>query len=668
MEFRDDASAEAKRALRDLNKFIKANTTDEEKLARATDQLSLKQQELAQRVFEGRMPLEEYHRLLALLDKEFHENIRLQKQAADAAKQLASSQQTVTAQLVRKGGMSDDLKAAATQLPLFGRFAGVMGPATAGLAAFGVAATVVRAEIELVGKAVGFASDNIKTAYEALDDAADAAEDLGIKANALRMLQVQAELAEVSTETLRNSLRKMMVNLGEAADDPRGGASKLFSKLRLDATELANQRPEKAFERIMTAIEDLPTRAQQLNAINDIFGRGNTEIIRLIGSYERYRDIASELATTLTDDQQNALDAAGESFRILQQAMSETWKEVAADVIPAVGKLADALADVLRDKEFRDTFVTTFKELTYWLEATATTGKSVSSTIGGIVRGIQDMGAATTALTAYAFPLAIPFIAGAKMLPGQSDVEQMRQARDTARFIQAQTDAVKEQQEAAERAANSVRSIGVEFSALATQPTLGGGAFSLFDGVGDRIKKMIDDQDKFLSQIREQNELIGKTREEQEQIKLGRITALTGAMEALKVVQDERAEKEKIVELEKEAAKLKNDQENEAERLRRSLMTRDEVAQENIAKWRELARTGLISDVELQKAIGRELGGLSSGKPAEVPSTLKAGTAEAMRAVFYRQQSKTEDLLGQIARNTKPDPAKQKIELVAEGM
>jgi hypothetical protein len=672
-EFRDDASSSARKAIADLNKVIRSTTPEQELFAKATAKADFQLSKLAEKYAAGEISGEHYAAAIKHINDNLPQNIKLQQQAAAEAKRLADAQQIVTAKLVSRGGFSDDLKQAAGQLPLFGKFTGVIGPATAGLAAFAVAAGVVRAQVELMSTAIGYAADNIRKAYEALDETADAAEDLGIKANALRQLQLQAELAEVSTETLRNSLKKMMVNLGEAADDPRGGAAKLFTKLRLDATELANAKPEVAFEKIMTAIEDLPTRAQQLNAINDIFGRGNTEIIRLIGSYEKYRDVAKELATTLTDEQTAAQDEAQASFRLLDIVMRETWKEVAKDVIPAVGNLAKALTELLRDKDARDTFIAAFQDIAGVMKIVAESGDTVASVLGKIIRALQEIGPAGKALAQIVLPqpLRVPFMAAttaAGLLPSQQQVEALRRNREAEAFIQKQIDKTKEQEEAANRAAKAVRGLDVEFSALISGPTLGGGAFSLFDGVGDRIKKMTEDQEKFLQQIREQNELIGKTREEQEQIRLSRITALAGAMDALKVAQDERAEKEKILDLEREAAQVAQDQVKEAENLRRSLMSRDEKAQENIAKWRDLAKQGLLFDFELQKLIDRELGGLGTGKAPEVPSTLRAGSAEAYRAMFYKSTKTTDDILKRIEKNTRPDQAGEKLQLVNEGI
>lgn len=667
MEFKDDASSSARKAIADLNKIIRSTTPEQELFAKATAKADFQLSKLAEKYAAGEISGEHYAAAIKHINDNLPQNIKLQQQAAAEAKRLADAQQIVTAKLVSRGGFGDDLKQAAGQLPLFGKFTGVIGPATAGLAAFAVAAGVVRAQVELMSTAIGYAADNIRKAYDALDETADAAEDLGIKANALRQLQLQAELAEVSTETLRNSLKKMMVNLGEAADDPRGGAAKLFSKLRLDATQLANAKPEVAFEKIMTAIEDLPTRAQQLNAINDIFGRGNTEIIRLIGSYEKYRDIAKKLAVTLTDDQQRAMDEADASMRRLQADTAELWKAVAVEVMPAVGKLANELVKLAENKEFRDTFVTSFVKVAHVIEGIADNMSLIATTAGSVAKSFSGNRTVFAPLAQIAGGnLATPAVAAANtLIPNEADVQEFRRTQ----ILDQQLEKIKQRNKKEEELTETVKKrADVEFSALATTPTLGGGAFSLLDGLGERLKKLGEDQDKFLEGIRQQNELLGKSREEQEIMKAQGMAFNDAKLQELKTLQEIRKEKEDGLELEREAAQVAQNQVKEAENLRRSLMTRDEQAQENIVKWRDLAKQGLLTDAELQKLIGREMGGLGTGKPAEVPSTLRAGSAEAYRAMFYKGTKTTDDILKRIEKNTRPDQAGEKLQLVNEGI
>ena len=240
------------------------------------------------------------------------------------------------------GGLGSLASQKAGNLPIVGDLmnaAGVAGPA--GIAVAGAfaamaagAALATIATKELIGITL--------SAIDRLDAIGDSAQALGIEASSLQRLTIAADLADAPVEQLSDALGKMESILG----DPSEEMLKTFGKLNLDAEKLKNMKADQAFEAIAASIGKLGTRAEQISAVSDIFGRGNKELVNLIDSFDRVNAIAEKF--TLSEEQFAVVGEADLAMKELTHSTEELANVIGAELAPIVTEIAGGLADLLQ--------------------------------------------------------------------------------------------------------------------------------------------------------------------------------------------------------------------------------------------------------------------------------------------------------------------------------
>ena len=247
------------------------------------------------------------------------------------------------------GGLGSLASQKAGNLPIVGDLmnaAGVAGPA--GIAVAGAfaamaagAAVATIATKELIGITL--------SAIDRLDAIGDSAQALGIEASSLQRLTIAADLADAPVEQLSDALGKMESILG----DPSEEMLKTFGRLNLDAEKLKNMKADQAFEAIAASIGKLGTRAEQISAVSDIFGRGNKELVNLIDSFDRVNAIAEKF--TLSEEQFAAVGEADLAMKELNHTIEGVANTLGAELAPAVADISQAFADFLQSDPAQST-------------------------------------------------------------------------------------------------------------------------------------------------------------------------------------------------------------------------------------------------------------------------------------------------------------------------
>lgn len=205
---------------------------------------------------------------------------------------------------------------------------------TASLAGVTVAATAAAKGIELIATTT---LDGI----ERLNRLNDEATLLGVTASSLQRLEIAARLGGASVESVTSAMRKMGMVLG----DPSAATVKTLQAMGLEVDKLRNMRADQAFAAIGVEIDKLPTKAEQLAAISDIFGKGNIEIANLLGNFGQFMSEAD--AFTLTDQQFAAIGAADDAMDKLGLNMTRVADITTATLSPAVEDISKQLMDFL---------------------------------------------------------------------------------------------------------------------------------------------------------------------------------------------------------------------------------------------------------------------------------------------------------------------------------
>lgn len=154
-------------------------------------------------------------------------------------------------------------------------FAQNMAKAAQPLASFGGSVLKVGSMLTGFGTALAGIAAGGSLAYltqqsmEAIDNNAKLADRLGLSTEGLTGLQHAGNLAGTSSEELTGALEKMLKSLGGAADDGEL-ASNAFTKLGLNAAQLANMPADQAFSTIAQKISEIANPTERATAAMQI--------------------------------------------------------------------------------------------------------------------------------------------------------------------------------------------------------------------------------------------------------------------------------------------------------------------------------------------------------------------------------------------------------------
>lgn len=192
----------------------------------------------------------------------------------------------------------------------------------------------------------------IKKQLEWGDALGKAADRIGISTKALSGMQLQAELAGVSSETLGKSLEKMNRTLGDAVNG-LGTGVKGFERLGLSANELINIDADVAFRKIADEIKGLGTQAEKTAAANEIFGRSGTELLNVLEEgaegFDRARQEAEDYGLAISRVDSSKLEAANDAFLRVQKIVQGIATQLAIKFAPILEAVANKFVTMSKE-------------------------------------------------------------------------------------------------------------------------------------------------------------------------------------------------------------------------------------------------------------------------------------------------------------------------------
>lgn len=209
------------------------------------------------------------------------------------------------------------------------------------------AASIVKTGMYAVATG-GVAAYLLKTA-EGIEASENFAHQLEITQQRLQQLRHAAITNGSSADTMDAALRRMNETLGEAQ---QGGDSavKAFEQIGLSVESLGAMNAADQFRAIAQAVSEIESPARRAAAIRDIFGRGNSELGRMMQEGARGLDEAARNADKY-GVAMNAVDTASimranDAIDNMKQAWAGLANIVTATVAPAIEKIADLLTTV----------------------------------------------------------------------------------------------------------------------------------------------------------------------------------------------------------------------------------------------------------------------------------------------------------------------------------
>lgn len=194
------------------------------------------------------------------------------------------------------------------------------------------------------GALVGF----VRTAIDAADNLGKLSQRVGVTVESLSELQYAGKLADVSTEQLGDGLRKLSVNLQEAA----GGSKEFqaaFAAVGISAAELGNLKADAALGGIADAFARADDGAAKTALAVKLFGRAGADLIPLLNQGSAgLRDAADEarrFGLVITSDAARAAETFNDNLTRLSSSAQSLGITLANAVLPAVTEFTNELLD-----------------------------------------------------------------------------------------------------------------------------------------------------------------------------------------------------------------------------------------------------------------------------------------------------------------------------------
>lgn len=190
-----------------------------------------------------------------------------------------------------------------------------------------------------------------KASFESIDQLAKVSDRLGVSTEAMRTLQVAADLAGVSQDMLTKSLQKQQKALVDAADGA-GTSGQAFARLGLNAQALINMPVDQQFATIAEALAGVDNVARRNALAFEIWGSKAGEMINLAmggtAGMEELKQLLEDLNVTVSRFDASKIEQANDAVSLAKLAFQGLGNTIAIAVAPYVTALANDFTDAGR--------------------------------------------------------------------------------------------------------------------------------------------------------------------------------------------------------------------------------------------------------------------------------------------------------------------------------
>ena len=198
--------------------------------------------------------------------------------------------------------------------------------------------------------ATGLSIFGISQRIETLAGVVDKANQTGLSAEFIQQLGFAADQSGVSVDGLLGGLAKMTVELGKAQLNSEETAKNL-EQIGLEASSLADMKPEDQFLAIADAISKLPTAAEKAAATVAIFGRSTSEMIPLLGEGEKgirsLMEEAKNLKIGISTEDLQSIAKADDAMARMKSSLSSVVSNIAVSLAPVFEQISNSLTEIL---------------------------------------------------------------------------------------------------------------------------------------------------------------------------------------------------------------------------------------------------------------------------------------------------------------------------------
>lgn len=229
------------------------------------------------------------------------------------------------------------------------------------LAGFGKAAGIAGAAIAAAFVGVGIAAAaSIKGAIDAADEMSIAAGKLGVGTEALSKLAYAAKLSDVSFEQLQGGLKKLSVNMAEAAGKGAGKAADAFRALGITVTETNGRLKgsDVVFAELAAKFGEMEGGAEKAALAVALFGKSGTDLLPLLNAgREGLAGMVAEaeaLGIVISERTGKAAEEFNDNLDRLRVAAGGVSVQLAAGMLPALESVSGALVGTAKNAAAMD--------------------------------------------------------------------------------------------------------------------------------------------------------------------------------------------------------------------------------------------------------------------------------------------------------------------------
>jgi len=201
----------------------------------------------------------------------------------------------------------------------------------------------------LAMKAMKAAARGVSEAVDRIDSLAKTSQKLGMTINALNGLRFAGEQTGVSANTMDMALQRMTRRLAEAAQGS-GEAKDAIKQLGLDAQQLAQMSPDKAFLEITRAMKGVQQPSEKLRLAFKLFDSEGVSLVNTMqagtAGIEEYMKKAEELQGITAEDAAK-FSAFKDASNELSKAMEGLWQEIGIVLLPVLTDLLGIFQDII---------------------------------------------------------------------------------------------------------------------------------------------------------------------------------------------------------------------------------------------------------------------------------------------------------------------------------
>lgn len=286
-----------------------------------------------------------------------------------------------------------------------------------------------------------------KQSIEFGDNIAKAAAKAGLGAKAMSELAHVAKMSDIELSSLSTSLKKMQVNLSEAASGGKSQTETLRA-LGLTISDIKNLKADQQFELIAQKISELRSEEDRARAATEVFGKAGADLLPAFEDGARgiriAREEAVEMSKSLSEEQVAALSSAENAVKKLGEQWDAFMLSMTAHVAPKLTEALEAINATMTGGKTLDRYqLKVATENLARAKAAGADAESIARIEARIATLRKSVGDSGAAVAAASLPGALP---AAPRAPGYRNTAAAESAAKTADKSRKEMDALLEAQ------------------------------------------------------------------------------------------------------------------------------------------------------------------------------------------------------------------------------